>query len=178
MPIGMLMKEHRLIERVIALLRKHHEDIDAGGRADPLFIETCVDFIRTYADRCHHGKEEDILFAQLRVKNLSPEHRRTMQELMNEHVEAREKVRDLVEAKDRYAEGEEAAIGAIKFNLRWLAEFYPEHIEKEDKHFFIPVMEYFSKEEQDAMIEESARFDAMMIHEKYRRMVEEQEKGP
>ena len=32
---------------------------------DPVFIDTAVDFIRTYADRCHHGKEEDLLFKAL-----------------------------------------------------------------------------------------------------------------
>ena len=36
---------------------------------DPVFIDTAVDFIHTYADRCHHGKEEDILFKALAAKD-------------------------------------------------------------------------------------------------------------
>jgi len=35
-----------------------------------------------------------------------------------------------------------------------LLDFYPRHIEKEDKHFFIPCMEYFSEAEKEAMLKE------------------------
>ena len=56
MPIGPLMKEHRLIERMIALMEKELGRLNAGEELDPGFIDIAVDFIRTYADRCHHGK--------------------------------------------------------------------------------------------------------------------------
>ena len=49
--------------------------------------------------------------------------------------------------------------------LTTLAGFYPKHIEKEDKHFFFPVMEYFSREEMDRMLADFAEFDRLMIHE-------------
>jgi hemerythrin-like domain-containing protein len=48
---------------------------------------------------------------------------------------------------------------------------YPPHIEKEDKRFFFPVMEYFSPQELDAMIHEFKEFDEKMIHEKYEKLV-------
>jgi len=57
-----------------------------------------------------------------------------------------------------------------------LVKFYPIHIEKEDKHFFIPCMDYFNGEEKDAMLKEMREFDRNMIHEKYTRVVEEHEK--
>jgi hemerythrin-like domain-containing protein len=47
------------------------EDIKNENRVKLLFIDTAVDFIRTYADRCHHGKEEDILFRNLAKKKTS-----------------------------------------------------------------------------------------------------------
>ncbi len=50
----------------------------------------------------------------------------------------------------------------IKNLMNELTEFYPKHIEKEDKHFFIPVMKYFTKIEQDKML----------IHEKYEKVIE------
>lgn len=77
-PIGILMWEHRLIERVIGLFPEHVARIGRTGTVDTFFIENAVDFIRTYADRTHHGKEEDILFRQLEGKNMSPEHRKIM----------------------------------------------------------------------------------------------------
>jgi len=45
-----------------------------------------------------------------------------------------------------------------------LIEFYPKHIEKEDKHFFQPVMTYFSQEELTSMLEKGRRFNRKMIH--------------
>ena len=47
-----------------------------------------------------------------------------------------------------------------------LVGFYPKHIEKEDKHFFIPITEYFNTAEKDAMLEEGYEFDQKLIHEK------------
>ena len=47
-----------------------------------------------------------------------------------------------------------------------LIDFYPKHIEKEDKHFFIPITEYFNKTEKDAMLEDGYGFDQKLIHEK------------
>ena len=63
------------------------------------------------------------------------------------------------------------------YEIEKLVKFYPLHIEKEDKHFFIPVMNYFSTKEQSVMLEKFWVFDRNMIHEKYRKIVEENEEG-
>jgi hypothetical protein len=57
-----------------------------------------------------------------------------------------------------------------------LVEFYPRHIEKEDKHFFIPCMDYFTEAEKEAMLKEEWEFDRSLIHEKYRNIVISAEK--
>jgi len=85
MPIGPLMIEHRLIERMIEVMRRQLRLWEGGRKANPSFIETAVDFIKTYADRCHHGKEEDILFRDLSKKPISGDPWRIMEELMEEH---------------------------------------------------------------------------------------------
>jgi hemerythrin-like domain-containing protein len=54
---------------------------------------------------------------------------------------------------------------------------FPKHIEKEDKHFFYPILDYFTGKEQDAMLQEFWEFDKKMIHEKYKKVVEEYERG-
>ena len=176
MPIGPLMIEHRLIERMIRVINEEIKKIDRESSVKSRFIETVVDFIRTYADRCHHGKEEDILFRELEKKPISSEHLKIMQELIEEHVWGRKTTAELVSAHDRYREGDETRLGEIKTLLRNLVDFYPRHIEKEDKHFFLPVMEYFSKEERDSMLQEGFEFDQKLIHEKYRSVVEIAEK--
>ncbi|MFH1059802.1 MAG: hemerythrin domain-containing protein [Pseudomonadota bacterium] len=170
-PIGPLMHEHRLIERMIERLAAEAARLRAGGALDPTRIDQGVDFIRTYADRCHHGKEEDILFRDLASRGLSPELGRVMQELIQEHVHARGLVAKLAAANQGGRGGEAGAGLAVAGLLEELAAFYPPHILKEDKHFFFPCMELFSSEEKDAMLAEFAAFDQKLIHEKYGRVV-------
>ncbi|MFX1288524.1 MAG: hemerythrin domain-containing protein, partial [Promethearchaeota archaeon] len=105
LPIGPLMAEHRIIEKMIALMQKEIEKIKKFNKVNPLFIDTAVDFIRMYADRTHHGKEEDILFRDLEKKELSPNHSKIMEELIEEHKWARRKVGKLVDAKNSYIKG-------------------------------------------------------------------------
>lgn len=176
MPVGPLMVEHRLIERMIRIMQANLESIKNKGKVDPVFVDTAVDFIWTYADRCHHGKEEDILFRDLAKKNISDEHQRIMQELIEEHKMGRNNVKNLVEAKEKYVKGNKDALKDIVANMETLVKFYPKHIEKEDKHFFLPCMDYFTDTEKDAMLNEMSEFDRSMIHEKYTKVVEGYEK--
>ena len=177
MPIGPMMIEHRLIERMIAVTRTELDRFLREKKANPEFIMTFVDFMRTYADRCHHGKEEDILFRELRKKQLSKEHRDTMDQLVKDHQWARGQTKDLIEATEKYAAGDESMFLIIPARLNALTEFYPRHIEKEDRHFFLPVMSYFSQDEKDAMLQEGFEFDQSLIHDKYKQIVEQSERS-
>ncbi|HEY9593205.1 MAG TPA: hemerythrin domain-containing protein, partial [Spirochaetia bacterium] len=129
-PRGPLMIEHRLIEKMLGIIGEEARRIEAGGTVDPLFIDAAIDFIRFYADRTHHGKEEDILFHELERKEMSREHTAAMAELVEEHRMARERVRMIVDAKERFQKGEPGAVGEIVSLMQWLADFYPRHIRK------------------------------------------------
>ncbi len=170
MPVGPLMREHRLIEQMIGLLSAQIHLSEQTGRVDPQFIDAAVDFIRTYADRLHHGKEEGILFRDLESKPLIAEHRRIMVQLVEEHRYARSVVGELVAARTAYGAGGDLA--PVVENMRRLVTFYPRHIALEDKGFFLPVMKYFDAAEQKRMLEEFRTVDEQMIHEKYRSVVE------
>lgn len=172
-PIGPLMREHRLIERLLEAMRTEMDRMRREEPADPVFIESALDFIRTYADRCHHGKEEDILFRDLGAKRMSAEHMKVVVELIEEHKRGRRVVAELSSAVERYRRGDEGAPGDMLAAMETLVDFYPRHIAKEDKEFFHPCMEYFSREEQDRMLEEFAEFDRKLIHERYTLLVDE-----
>ena len=138
LPIAPLMIEHRLIEKMLTVIQKEIDRSEQQNKINPEFIDLAVDFIRMYADRCHHGKEEDILFRDLDKKPLSDEHSRIVDELVEEHRQGRKTVAGLVEAKGRYLKGDPEALTLMLNLMRFLVDFYPRHIEKEDKHFFYP----------------------------------------
>jgi hemerythrin-like domain-containing protein len=178
LPIGPLMEEHRLIEKLMPLIRRAVEAGRRDGQIDLRKVDLIVDFIRTYADRCHHGKEEDILFAALKRKPLSTAHRATLNELIEEHQQGRQAVRQIVRAAEAYRGEDRAALSVILDNLEFLAGFYPVHIQKEDEAFFLPVMDYLSDEEKSSMISAEREFDRKFIHDIYREKVESIGAGP
>jgi hemerythrin-like domain-containing protein len=172
-PRGLLMIEHRLIEKMLNIADREVRAMEETSFVDPVFIDGMVDFIRVYADRTHHGKEEDILFKELGGKGMDGTDAEMMLDLIQEHRRAREAVRDLVRAKENYLGGEIEALVDVREKMQWLIGFYPVHIAKEDKIFFPNTEKYFGREELDAMLSSFRQFDALMIHEKYNRVVEE-----
>jgi hemerythrin-like domain-containing protein len=90
-----------------------------------------------------------------------------MNQLITEHVYTRKTAKALVEANTRYRNGDTAALSDIAKRLETLVEFYPKHIDKEDKVFFPASRTYFTDEEYQAMLAEFRAFDSKMIHEKY-----------
>lgn len=172
-PIGPLMWEHRLIEKMLDAMMRHMDKAEADKNVNPVIIDMVVDFIRTYADRTHHGKEEEILFRDLAQKELTADLKNIMQELIDEHVWGRKTTAQIVAAKENYLSGNEEKLVEIIRLARELGSFYPKHIEKEDKHFFYPCQEYFSKSEQEKMLAEFWEFDRKMIHDKYIKVFDE-----
>ena len=172
---GPLMIEHRLIERMINVVKHKLESSAQTQAIDPFFVDTAVDFMRMYADRTHHGKEEDILFRELQKKELSTEDRLRMDELVEDHIFGRMTTKALVEANRRYRTGDNTALREVRGYLQTIVDFYPPHIEKEDVVCFPAFRAYFSEEEDQAMLAEFWEFDQKMIHENYTAVVKDSE---
>lgn len=174
---GPLMIEHRLIEKMLKIVQRTLENVTQTKSIDPYFVDKAVDFIRVYADRTHHGKEEDILFTNLRKKNLSREDLLLMKELIEDHVFCRNVTKTLIESNEQYRNGKEESLVQVISCLKTLVDFYPIHIKKEDDVFFPATHNYLSDEEDQAMLAEFWDFDKKMIHEKYESVVNDSERN-
>jgi len=166
-----LMIEHRLIERMLSVIKDMLLEIQSKQKVNPVLVDMVIDFIKFYADRTHHGKEEDIFFRELDKKKLSAEDRKIMNELIDEHEYARNITNALADANKRYRNGEKAALKEITDKFHALVEFYPGHIDKEDNSFFPASRNYFKDEEDKKMLEEFWEFDRKLIHEKYEALI-------
>ena len=98
-----------------------------------------------------------------------------MNKLVKDHVFARKTVGALNEANNSVIKENKGSIKEIISNLEKLVKLYPKHIYTEDKEFFYPILDYFSKEEQDSMLQEFWEFDQKIIHERYTKMVNDLE---
>ncbi|HBG28316.1 MAG: hypothetical protein A2Y10_04175 [Planctomycetes bacterium GWF2_41_51] len=175
-PRGMLMAEHRLIERMLAIIEKEIIQIEKGRRINSTTIDSIVDFMKTFADLNHHGKEEDILFSILAKKEMTDEDSQMMQELIEEHKFCRKATEDIVQAKEDYLKGKDT-IGIVILTLNSLVRFYPKHIQKEDEIFFPNSEIYLTDEELASMIKEFKNFDCTMFQNKYKQIIESLEQA-
>jgi len=130
-----LMDEHRVIERVLAVL-----EIAAGraGRGDPvrpgLFLEA-ADFIMNFADGSHHHKEEGVLF-KVMVDAGVPLEGGPIAVMLSEHEQARAYTRRLREAAERWDQGEDLGRKQVAQAATSYATLLRQHIAKEDRILF------------------------------------------
>jgi hemerythrin-like domain-containing protein len=89
-----------------------------------------------------------------------------------ERMFGRQTTRELEEANNRYRNGDVTGFSNIIEKLKILIEFYPRHIEKENRRFFPSSRNYFTEEEDQSMLAEFRECDRKMIHEKYKSVVE------
>lgn len=172
-PIGVLMIEHRLIERALSALEAKAKA--PGSPPDVIGFAELIDFFGTYADGTHHGKEEDIMFVDADGLDLAPELVRTLAELRDDHVKFRGYRRKMDAANRRLAAGEAGALAELAATA---LEFIPKlrsHIQKEDKIFFPGFDATQTPELRRAMMARFTAFDVEIIHDTYRKTVEKNE---
>jgi hemerythrin-like domain-containing protein len=172
LPIERLTREHRLLDRMLAVIESQLARPGDRNTFDLELLDDIIDFMRTYADLIHHGKEEAILFARLAAKPMSDEHRRILADLVADHRKVRERTTLLVAARRLHFRGSSDALAKVADVLRELLAFYPQHVLTEERHFFVPCMEYFSDAERAQMLHDMDEFDRKVFQEQYARLVE------
>src|ERR1035437_944618 len=133
--VEMLEAEHRVIQKMVAGMSVLAEQLEGGEPVDVSLLEGIVVFLRTFADRCHHGKEETVLFPAL-IRRGVPSHGCPIGGLTMGHQKGRVMVGELAEAIRGCAAGQPPARENLVKSLHALAAFYPSHIWKEDYLFF------------------------------------------
>lgn len=175
-PVGILMVEHLLIARMMTLMEKRLEGVRPETKPDMVFIDGAIGFAKTYTDACHHGKEESIFFDKLAMKKLLPEHKKLMDELVLEHIQTRKIVANLEIAREDFMKGDSGAVAKMLIICKSLWQIYPGHIEKEEKAFFPPSLEYLSKREQEEMLKQFWEFDRNLLLERYIKFFDQYER--
>lgn len=140
-----LVAEHRLIKRMLALLERHAPRTASGEYTNWQFYLDGVDFIRYYADRFHHAKEEDVLFEAL-VANGMPRQNSPVAAMLMEHDQGRAYVQTMEEAALKAKEGIPGQEQLIAASALAYATLLREHISREDEILY-PLAERLLPEE-------------------------------
>jgi len=170
-----LTEEHNGIKVMLGILGGMADRLEAGQDVDAAHLEQAVDFLRTFADKCHHGKEEDLLFAEMEKAGI-PQQGGPIAVMLAEHTTGREYVKGLAEAVARYGAGDKAAVPAIVQNARNYVALLRAHIDKEDNILYPIADRTLTEEQQERLLECFEDVERERIgpgkHEEYHRMLE------
>ncbi len=174
-----LMNEHRVIEHMLRVIELAARKIDADVPVPADALRQMVDFIRTFADKCHHAKEEGLLFPAMESKGI-PKDGGPIGVMLLEHEEGRSYVREMAEAIDRYEQGNKNAGKVIAQNARSYANLLSQHIRKEDEILYHMADMALSTQEQQHLVEQFEEAEIKAVgegqHEYYEKLVEDLER--
>jgi hemerythrin-like domain-containing protein len=155
--IETLKTEHRTIKRMLEVLDAVCGRLRTGERIDPAHVNQIIEFFHEFADRCHHGKEEEIFFPALEMAGI-PKEGGPIGVMLHEHDQMRVDMKGLAEAAGRYQVGESNAGADITRYASDYAVMLQRHIEKEHHVLFQMAEQQLSPEEEQELAE---RFEAL-----------------
>jgi len=174
-----LVEEHTVIERVLDALEHAVQSLEEGGSVEPDFFIGVTDFVKGFADGCHHKKEEDVLFRAMAANGV-PVENGPIGAMLVEHEQGRVYTRELREAAQRLQAGDEAARDDIIRNGRSYVALLRQHIAKENGVLFPMADQAIPRAEHDIV---TVGFDQVEheetgpgVHEKYLSLADELEK--
>ena len=175
-PTEILTDEHRVILAVCDAAEREARAMRAAGATDAERVERMVDFFRNFADRCHHAKEEDLLFVTMAQRGF-PTDSGPMVMMLHEHRASRANVAAVADNLAAAAAGDAASVTAVADNLLAYASLLRSHIYKEDNILYPMANQAFSETDQAALAAEFARVERDIIgadvQETYRRVARE-----
>ncbi|MDW7673628.1 MAG: hemerythrin domain-containing protein [Bacillota bacterium] len=130
--IEILVAEHRPIKTVLKAIRKLCIGIVNGESVDHQLFTEIIDFVRGYADKYHHQKEEDHLFNIMTELADEPPNTGPITGMLVEHDLGRNYIRNLEKAIAAHKAGNEDARVDIIANAISYEQLLHGHIDKED----------------------------------------------
>jgi len=153
-----LRTEHEAILKMVEASEAVAERLRQGEKVRPEILNTFHEFFQTFADQCHHGKEEDIFFPLLEARGV-PKTGGPIGVMFDEHELGRNLVRQMKDASEAYASSAEGS------GERWAqaAEEYGallrSHIFKENQVLFPMAERILSGSELESVAEDFEKLE-------------------
>jgi hemerythrin-like domain-containing protein len=161
-PTEELTEEHKAIKEMLHILDLVCDKLESGQDIDPQHLEKIIEFIRGFADKCHHMKEEDVLFPAMEKAGI-PREGGPIGVMLAEHTMGRDYVRAMSEAAAGYAAGNRAAAARFVENARNYTDLLTQHIDKEDNVLYVIADAHLSKQRQEEIEKAFEKIEAEKI---------------
>jgi len=171
-----LKDEHEGIKLMLRIMENISIRIEKGGDLNIEQYEKIIEFIKGFADKCHHGKEEDILFPEL-VRHGIADEGGPVGVMLHEHILGRNHIKELSGAFEEFKNGnKKAASDIIRSSMNYV-QLLRNHIEKENNILFMMADKVLNEAEQSEIAEAFERLEVERIgigkHEEYHKLLKE-----
>jgi hemerythrin-like domain-containing protein len=171
-----LKDEHEGIKLMLNIMETICNDLEKGKELNINHYEKILDFIKGFADKCHHGKEEDILFPQLIGHGMAKEGG-PIAVMLHEHQLGRDHIKSLSNDFNELKGGNKNAIKGIILSSRSYVELLRNHIEKENNILFMMAYRVLNEKEQTKIFDDFEKLEIEKIgpgkHEEYHKLLKE-----
>ncbi len=175
-PTDILREEHELILVMLNIINAVCVKIEKDERPEISRLVSIIDFIRNFADRCHHAKEEKLLFPALEKAGIAREGG-PIGVMLHEHTLGRNFVKAMDDVLKPMENGDRGAISLFTDNARGYVELLTGHISKENNVLFPMADQRLSPTEQKELIDGFDRVEREEtgegVHEKYHGLLHE-----
>jgi len=156
-PTTQLKAEHDSVKLALRILGVMCNRLESGQETKSKYIDELLQFLRVFADRFHHGKEEDILFRIMQegtARDEGPIGEVMVCVAIMEHFVGRDYIKDIGEALAKYKSGDHRASARIIESSRNYIELLTQHIDKEDNILYPMADKHLSTEKQRKLAQE------------------------
>jgi hemerythrin-like domain-containing protein len=175
-PLQMLVDDHAVILSVLDAVERVAGGDSAPGVFPGQFYTKACDFFATFADRCHHAKEETHLFPLLAQRGV-PKEQGPIGCMLSEHEMGRQHVAAIRAALPRAIEGDAAARDTVRSEALAYVELLRQHIMKENQVLFMLAEQRLTPQDKEDLDKRfhCAEHEAVPpgTHEKYLALAEE-----
>jgi len=169
-----LRDEHEGVKVMLTILGRVCSHVEATGNLNVSHFEGILEFLKIFVDKCHHGKEEELLFPALERAGVSKNG--PISVMLHEHQIGREYVKAMSEALTGYEPGSTTSAQNIIRNVQGYISLLTDHIEKENNVLFVMADNRLSEKEQDELFQGFERIEEERIgvgkHEEFHGLIE------
>ncbi len=153
-----LMHEHEAIKFGLNILETMVDKLSKGVDVEKTDLNDMLNFLKNFADKCHHGKEEQYLFEYLVKAGMSKE-KGPVAVMLQEHNMGRSLIREMTESLNALSIDNNAFIGSAGKYITLLRA----HIEKENKVLFIMADDRLDEKTQTEIYEKFEKYEAEVM---------------
>lgn len=153
-----LIHEHKAIEHALNILEKMSERIENNGDIDYSDINVFLEFLKEFADKCHHGKEEGFLFPTLEKAGIMKEGG-PIGVMLSEHTQGRNYIKQMQSSILENQVDKQLFITASRGYIRLLRS----HIQKENNVLFPFIDSRLSASEQKDLYDKFENHEEQVI---------------